>query len=68
MRVKDLIEVSGGRCSGISLELKDILTKVEDKPRICDTGRLVRWNQAILTLQALSFGWYAILSITWPKQ
>ena len=40
MRVKDLIEASGGTCSGISRELKDILTKVEDRPRRCDTGKL----------------------------
>ena len=30
-------------------------------------GRL-NWDQAIVLLRALTYGWFAIIAIKWPKQ
>ena len=62
---REILEFSG-RCSGVGAELKNILTKLE-RPRKCTTGRLVRWDMALLVLQALTYGWYAIESVQWPN-
>ena len=62
--VKDLINVSGGRWSGINIEVKNILPSL-DRPRKCQSGRLVGWDQTIVALEVLTYGWYAIASIRW---
>ena len=63
---RNLLELSGSRTSGIGLELKNILGQL-DLLRNCK-GRLSRWDQTVLVLKALTYGWYAIISAHWPHR
>ena len=62
--IEDLIYLSGGRCSGISIELKNILRSLYI-PRKYQSRRLVGWNQAIVALEVLTYGCYAFTPIRW---
>ena len=55
---RSLMELSGSRASGISLELRDVLSNIERPMQ--PNGRMIRWDQAILGLTMLMHGWYAI--------
>ena len=60
---RSLMELSGSRASGISLELRDVLSNIERPMQ--PNGRMIRWDQAILGLTMLMHGWYAIITLRW---
>ena len=60
---RSLMELSGSRASGISLEFRDVLSNIERPMQ--PNGRMIRWDQAILGLTMLMHGWYAITTLRW---
>ena len=60
---RSLMELSISRASGISLELRDVLSNIERPMQ--PNGRMLRWDQAILGLTMLMHGWYAIATLRW---
>ena len=62
--VKTLIAESGGRCSGVAMNLKEIMSKLE-RP-FTNTGRRVFWDTATVQLIELQHGWFRIIAVRWP--